>query len=109
MKSRGVTYRNGNVLVRICEDGTKYRFTPEGSVAAPEFPESIDLKITGFCEENCPMCHENADSYGSHANLSHPLLESIPAYTELAIGGGNPMAHPDLYSFLKRLKKQRLH
>lgn len=108
MKSRGVTYRNGNVLVRICEDGTKYRFTPEGSVAAPEFPESIDLKITGFCEENCPMCHENADSYGSHANLSHPLLESIPAYTELAIGGGNPMAHPDLYSFLKRMKKQRV-
>lgn len=108
MKSRGVTYRNGNVLVRICEDGTKYRFTPEGSVAAPEFPESIDLKITGFCEENCPMCHENADSYGSHANLSHPLLESIPAYTELAIGGGNPMAHPDLYSFLQKMKKQRV-
>lgn len=108
MMSRGAAYRNGNVLVRICEDGTKYRFTPEGSVAAPEFPESIDLKITGFCEENCPMCHENADSYGSHASLSHPLLESIPAYTELAIGGGNPMTHPDLYSFLQRMKKQRV-
>ena len=77
MKSRGVTYRNGNVLVRICEDGTKYRFTPEGSVAAPEFPESIDLKITGFCEENCPMCHENADSYESSITGIDPGIHRV--------------------------------
>lgn len=108
MKSRIGTYRNGNVLVRICEDGTKYRYTPEGSVAAPEFPESIDLKITAFCKENCPMCHENAGMNGRHADLNHSLLDSIPAYTELAIGGGNPMAHPDLYSFLQRMKKQNV-
>lgn len=108
MRSRGGTYRNGNVLVRICEDGTKYRYTPEGKRAAPEFPESIDLKITDICEEKCPMCHENAGVGGCHANLKHPLLDSIPAYTELAIGGGNPMAHPDLYCFLRRMRKQNV-
>ncbi len=108
MKSRIGTYRNGNVIVRICDDGTKYRYTPEKEIAAPEFPESIDLKITAFCEENCPMCQENAGMNGCHADLNHPFLDSIPAYTELAIGGGNPMAHPDLYSFLQRMKKQNV-
>ena len=101
-------YRNGNTLVAICSDGSKYRYTPDGLIPTPEFPESIDLKITGFCEKNCPMCHENANSYGRHANLCHPLLDSIPAYTELAIGGGNPMAHPDLFDFLQRMKKQKV-
>ena len=76
MKSRGWTYRNGNVLVRICEDGTKYRYTPEGSIAAPEFPESIDLKITSFCEENCPMCHEDAGLNGNHGALNHPRINA---------------------------------
>ena len=108
MKSRGVTYRNGNVLVRICEDGTKYRYTPDRQIPAPEFPESIDLKITSFCEENCPMCHENAGLYGRHGDLNHPLLDSLQPYTELAIGGGNPMAYPDLYSFLQRMRKQNV-
>ena len=54
------------------------------------------------------MCHESAGADGSHADLMHQLLDSIPAYTELAIGGGDPMAHPDLYDFLQRMKKQRV-
>lgn len=102
------SYRNGNTLVGIGEDGTKYRYTPDGEGPTPEYPESIDLKITDFCEEKCPMCHENAGLSGRHGDLNHPLLNSLHPYTELAIGGGNPMAHPDLYSFLKRMKKQRV-
>lgn len=101
-------YRNGNALVAICDDGSKYRYTPDGQIPTPEFPESIDLKITGFCEKNCPMCHESAGPYGRHGNLNHPLLDSIPAYAELAIGGGDPMAHPDLYDFLQRMKMQKV-
>lgn len=101
-------YRNGNTLVAICEDGTKYRYTPDGKVPMPEFPESIDLKITGFCEEGCPMCHENAGANGCHGDLNHPLLDSLPPYTELAIGGGNPMAHPGLYDFLERMKQKKV-
>lgn len=101
-------YRNGNTLVAICGDGTKYRYTPDGHFPTPEFPESIDLKITGYCKEGCPMCHENAGPYGRHGDLNHPLMDSIPPNTEIAIGGGNPMAHPDLYGFLQRMKKQEV-
>ena len=100
--------RNGNTLVGIGEDGAKYRYTPDGEAPTPEHPESIDLKITDFCEEKCPMCHENAGLSGRHGDLNHPLLNSLQPYTELAIGGGDPMAHPDLYSFLQKMKKQRV-
>ena len=54
------------------------------------------------------MCHENADPYGRHGDLNHLLMDSIPSNTEIAIGGGNPMAHPDLYGFLQRMKKQEV-
>lgn len=105
---RTSSYRNGNTLVAIREDGTKYRYTPDGEEPKPEFPESIDLKITDYCEENCPMCHENAGSNGCHGNLNHPLLDSLRPYTELAIGGGDPMSHPGLYDFLQRIKQQKV-
>lgn len=100
--------RNGNTLVAICDDGSKYRYTPDGRIPTPGFPESIDLKITDYCEEGCPMCHEDAGPCGRHGNLNHSLLDSIPPYTEIAIGGGDPMTHPDLYSFLQRMKKQEV-
>lgn len=102
------SYRNGNTLGAICGDGAKYRYTPEGEEPRSEFPESLDLKITDYCEENCPMCHENAGLNGCHGNLNHPLLDSIQPYTELAIGGGNPMSHSGLYDFLQRMKQQKV-
>ena len=109
MKNSGtVSYRNGNTLVAICADGTKFRYTPDYESPTPNYPESTDLKITEYCEEGCPMCHENAGIKGRHADLNHPLLDSIPSYTELAIGGGNPMAHPDLYGFLQKMREHRV-
>lgn len=102
------SYRNGNTIVAIRPDGSKYRYTPEGETPAPAFPESIDLKITNQCGEGCPMCHENAMPDGAHGNLNHPILDSLPAHTELAIGGGNPLLHPDLLGFLQRMKRQEV-
>ncbi len=95
---------NGNVLVILREDGTKIRVTPNDEMPNPETPESIDLKITNRCDMMCPMCHEMSAPDGVHADLTNPLLDSIPPMTELAIGGGNPIAHPSLYTFLKRMK-----
>lgn len=55
-------------------------------------------------------CHEKSDTKGKHGNLDRALevLSSLPAGVELAIGGGNPLAHPDLKSFLESLKNQGL-
>ncbi len=102
------SYQNGNTFVEIYEDGTKIR-EYEG-VPSPIFPESIDVKITNFCDLECKYCHENSSRTGIHGNLSK-LLETIkclPSGVELAIGGGNPLSHPYLILFLKALKYESL-
>lgn len=98
-------YQNGNYHVTLHEDGTKIKAT-EGELFLAAFPDSMDLKITNFCDLACPMCHENAGAWGQHADLSAAFLEKLHGGTELAIGGGNPLAHPDLLPFLKRMQAQ---
>ena len=102
------TYKNGNTIVGIDDDGTKIRYIPDNQKAKPDYPESIDLKITNRCLMNCAVCHELSDSQGAHGNLNHPLFDSLKPYTELAIGGGDPMSHPDLESFLWRMKRKNV-
>ena len=99
------SYKNGNYLVKIYADGTKVRFTLDDYFNA-EFPESIDIKITNYCDNNCPMCHENSTVSGTHGKIDVPFLKTLKAGTELAIGGGNPFSHPELELFLIRMKNQ---
>ena len=98
-------YKNGNYSVKLYSDGTKELVTDDNDFIA-EFPDSIDLKITNYCELNCPMCHEKSTTRGAHANLNEPFIGALHAGTELAIGGGNPFSHPHLESFLRALKEQ---
>jgi len=98
-------YKNGNYVVKLYGDGTKELFTDDDEFIA-EFPDSMDLKITDYCDLNCPMCHEQSSIYGAHADLDEEFLGTLHAGTELAIGGGNPLAHPDIDAFLSKLKKQ---
>ena len=100
------TYVNGNTIVAMYDDGTKVRYTKDGESPAPEYQESMDLKITNRCDLGCPMCAEQSSPDGVHADLNDPLLDSIRPHTELAIGGGNPLAHPYLTSFLHRMQNQ---
>lgn len=105
MKPLG-SYNNGNYTVTIYPDGTKIRQNDLDFFDA-SFPESIDLKITNACDLGCPMCHERSTPDGQHADLLSPsFLDHMHPYTELAIGGGNPLAHPDLYRFLRHMKNQ---
>jgi len=98
------SYTNGNYNVKIYEDGTKIRENDLDNFR-PEFPESIDLKITNYCKFNCPMCHEESGLDGQHGNLSNVrFIDSLTPYTELAIGGGDPYTHPGLLNFLYMMK-----
>lgn len=101
------SYKNGNYMVTMFDDGTKIRYNKEDHLDA-EFPESIDIKITNCCDRKCHQCHEQSTPDGIHANLKHPILESLKPYTELAIGGGNPLSHPDLIPFLARMKEKNI-
>jgi len=98
------SYTNGNYSVQIFSDGTKIRRTEEDNFI-PEFPESIDLKITNYCQTGCPWCHENSTLEGKHSDLmSLGFINTLRPYTEIAIGGGNPLSHPGLVEFLLALK-----
>lgn len=101
------TYENGNYTVMLLSDGTKIRFNNKAIMRA-DFPESIDMKISNRCSMGCPMCHEQSVPDGELANLSHPLLDSLHPYTELALGGGNVLEHPDLFPFLSRMKDKNV-
>lgn len=95
-------YRNGNYVVALYADGTKTRTWPGIDPAAPEFPESIDLKITDRCDMGCPFCHESSTPEGHHADPDYIryLVGGLPRGVEVAIGGGNPLAHPQLLRVL---------
>ena len=106
MKNRLLaSYKNGNYTVKLYEDGTKIKETDFDEFEA-EFPDSIDLKITNYCDLNCPMCHEMSSTSGVDGDLNSKFLSTLKQGTELAIGGGNPLAHNGLISFLKRMSKQ---
>lgn len=99
-------YKNGNTLTSIFSDGTKIREYENTPVV--EFPESIDVKITNYCDLGCEYCHEVSTTEGLHGDLTKLLqvLEDLPEGVELAIGGGNPLSHPDLKSFLLLAKSR---
>ena len=98
-------YKNGNYQVTLYPDGTKIKQTEDDFFRA-DFPDSIDLKITNYCDLNCPMCHEKSTKRGKHANLNQPFLDTLQSGTDLAIGGGNPLSHPEILPFLQNLKNK---
>ena len=102
------SFKNGNFRTTIFEDGTKIRFSNE-DIFIPNRPENIDIKITNYCDAGCPYCHEDSTINGIHGNIiNSSLFDTIEPYTELAIGGGNPLSHPDLIPFLEKLKEKKV-
>lgn len=97
------SYLNGNYVVRLYEDGTKIKDTKDEAFVA-SFPDSMDVKITNYCDLNCPMCHEMSNTLGKEGDLNSGFFSSLKKGVELAIGGGNPLTHKDLIPFLKRMK-----
>jgi len=104
-------YVNGNVRVFInTEDGTKIRTTMDDEFSA-DFPESVDMKITDHCKMGCVMCHEESTENGKHADLSDPdgtFLRTMRPHTEIAIGGGSVMSHPQIDGLLGYLREKKV-
>jgi len=98
-------YKNGDYNIKLYSNGTLERTTnvPNPTI---EHPTSMDVKITNYCDLECKYCHEMSNTNGKHADLD-VLLEAIkelPIGVEIAFGGGNPLSHPNLISFLEELK-----
>lgn len=87
-------YLNGNYLVSYddrCSGSRVYTALRRNEDFIPDFPDSIDLKITNKCNNNCAYCHENSNANGKSFNLERTIaaLSDLPKHTEVAIGGGN--------------------
>lgn len=101
-------YINGNYTVKIYDDGTKVRETEYDDFIAT-FPETFDCKITNQCDMGCQMCHEKSTPDGKHGDILSPkFLDTLKPYTEIAIGGGNPLSHPNLIEFLQKIKEKKV-
>lgn len=128
-----VTYKNGNYIVKIhLGTGTKIRQN-NLDYFDPDTIESCDVKITNYCSGagnrinistknilpdfkedkvnsygGCPFCHEGSSPLGKHGDILSPSwLDKLHPYCEIAIGGGNPLAHPDLEKFLIKCKERK--
>lgn len=95
-------YLNGNVTVTLFDNGTKIQEWNDNEQPNPDYPNSMDIKITDYCDAGCKWCHEKSTTNGKHADLEYLLeiIQYLPRGTELAIGGGNPLDHPGLVPFL---------
>lgn len=104
-----VKVKNGNYMMFIdLETGTKIRKN-NLDCFIPEKPESMDIKITNKCDMGCAFCHENSTPDGLHGDIMNlKFIETLLPYTELALGGGNPLTHPDLVPFLEKCKSLKL-
>lgn len=98
-------YLNGGYSVAVHEDGTKIRTEIDVSIA-PVFPEQMDLKITNWCDAGCHWCHEHSTRRGRHGDVDGMLnlLSKLPAGVEIAIGGGDPLSHPEFERLIRGLR-----
>lgn len=94
MKTLLGAYANGNSNVLLFSDGTKLRITNPDSKEVGLF-ESVDLKVTSKCKHNCPFCYEGSSPEGDQADPGawSKLFDTMHPFTELAIGGGNPLEY----------------
>lgn len=104
------------------DSGTKVRYdmsTPRGFVVGLDppskayAPELVDLKITSRCNNDAPCrkyCYQSASRGGEHASLDTiekyaDLLCDLQVF-EVALGGGEPLEHPDLIRILRAFRER---
>lgn len=69
---------------------------------------SLDVKITNFCNFECPFCYQGSNLKGKHANFEF-LKSSLDFFVdevevfEVIIGGGEPTTYPKLTHIVSHL------
>lgn len=80
----------------------------------PKFPKSVHLYITNACNLNCVKCHyRNPDDALIHLRFEQIkiLFHEWKSYglTSIAIGGGEPLLHPNIIEIVKLGKTLGFH
>lgn len=65
------------------------------------------MKITDWCDAGCAFCHENSTVKGQHGQMEviNRMISGLPAGVEIAIGGGDPLSHPNIPNILQHMAK----
>lgn len=94
------SYVNGDFFVVLFENGIKIRKAEKKSPKC-DFPDTIDMNITDYCDNACPFCYNASTVEGKEApvELIKELISSFRG-CEIAFGGGDPMSHSKIEEIL---------
>jgi hypothetical protein len=71
----------------------------------PSSPYMVDVNITDYCAKNCPFCYRGSTPEGKHGGVAglRELANTLASagVFEVALGGGDPLAHPQLPRILE--------
>lgn len=85
-------------------DGTKIRWSKTPYLKSST-PELVDVKITDHCTFGCAFCYQGSTPQGQHASLERvtAIFDQLAAMGvfEIALGGGEPLAHPDFGAIME--------
>lgn len=71
-------------------------------------PETVDISITDWCDFGCTYCYQDSTAKQRHApnDLVDKVIKSFThSPYQIAIGGGEPTAHPDFPNILMRARE----
>lgn len=99
-KNYKAIYFNGKTI-RLAIDNSK-------PILELDYPEFYDVKITGYCQGNCPYCYQNSLCTDSHySDVLKKIYSFFGSMSEnqrpfqVALGGGNPNQHPEFIKILE--------
>lgn len=102
-------YKNGDTRGILFDDGTRILDNHSDEPFNLEWPVSIDLNISNYCEKGCPFCYQNCTREGKNADLTkiksllHPFME-----VAINLNMGYDIYNLDFISFLEYCKRNNI-
>lgn len=83
----------------------------ENPVRAP-WPELADISISNYCTNDCEYCYRSSNRDGDFISLTDYQIilkqltsEQYGSVFQVALGGGEPLLHPDIVEILRTTKE----
>lgn len=101
------TYKNGNTITTIYDDGTKTHFTKDNEFDF-SFSECNDISISRCCDNGCEFCYYGCSPTGKHGKLTGwNFFNTMRPHTEIAINVQRPLPS-DLDRFILEMYSRRI-
>ena len=106
---------DGYNFVGIPETGVTFRWgvNPGANPYMAPWPELADISVSNYCTNGCRYCYRTSDAAGRSMSLDDYrfALEQLSSKTfgsifQVALGGGEPLLHPDIIAMLRMTREQ---